>query len=284
MNKQERERSKREREKIRKRRLWIAKRLTGCAAVILVLILLVSFIKSLFPQEENVLPAQANAVPAPESSVGISVGQPSASPEPTASPEPQGYQQLSDPFLVLVNGEVPLPKDWQVDLVPVTEGSDVQVDRKIYDALNDMWRAASDSGAVLWIASGYRSIEDQSGILAQAIQNRMSQQDMSEEEAQEDALRTIQKPGYSEHHTGLVIDFNNVENDFEGTEAYAWLSQHAADYGFVQRYKKDKVQYTGIDNESWHYRYVGPEHAKEMERLNMCLEEYVEYLKENGQS
>ena len=105
---------------------------------------------------------------------------------------------------------------------------------------------------------------------------------MTREDAYENARLTIQEPGHSEHHTGLAVDFNDVSSDFRNTEAYAWLQKNAAKYGFVERYPEDKVDITGIDYESWHYRYVGREHAEAMQSLNMCLEEYVLYLK--GQS
>ena len=45
--------------------------------------------------------------------------------------------------------------------------------------------------------------------------------------------------------------------------------------------KKDKADKTKIAYESWHWRYVGEDNAKRMNELNMCLEEYVEYL-QNG--
>ena len=45
---------------------------------------------------------------------------------------------------------------------------------------------------------------------------------------------------------------------------------------------KDKENYTGVIYEPWHYRYVGKDHAKKMNQLNMCLEEYVEYLQKNS--
>ena len=57
------------------------------------------------------------------------------------------------------------------------------------------------------------------------------------------------------------------------------LQEHAAEYGFVERYPKGKESITGIDYEPWHYRYVGKEHAQRMNELNMCLEEYVAFLK-----
>lgn len=122
------------------------------------------------------------------------------------------------------------------------------------------------------------SISDKASVLDRAVQRRMAD-GMTYENAYEDARITIQAPGYSEHHTGLAVDFNDVEDDFRETEAYTWLQEHAAEYGFVERYPKGKESITGIDYEPWHYRYVGKEHAQRMNELNMCLEEYVAFLK-----
>ena len=118
-------------------------------------------------------------------------------------------------------------------------------------------------------------------ILQRAVEENLGR-GMGETLAEETALRTIAKPGHSEHHTGLAVDLNDVSDDFEETQAYRWLQAHAAEYGFIQRYRTDKSHITGIDNESWHYRYVGREHALAMERLDLCLEEYVAYLRERG--
>ena len=35
-----------------------------------------------------------------------------------------------------------------------------------------------------------------------------------------------------------------------------------------------------INYEPWHYRYVGIENAKYIKENDMCLEEYINYLKE----
>ena len=102
---------------------------------------------------------------------------------------------------------------------------------------------------------------------------------LKEEEAEKAAELLVQRPGYSEHATGLALDFNGVSSDFEHDEAYLWLNEHAAEYGFVLRYPTDKVNLTGIDYEPWHFRYVGVEHAKKMNELHMCLEEYIEYVR-----
>ncbi len=183
--------------------------------------------------------------------------------------------QLDDPLLVLVNDVTPLPDNWQV--TPAMIG-DETVDQRAYADLDAMFQAAGEENVWLWVASGYRSVAEQEEVLSQEISLHMSE-GMTEDQARELSLRTIARPGYSEHHTGLAVDINDVSDNFESTTEYKWLSQHAAEYGFVQRYRSDKVEKTGIDTESWHYRYVGREHAQEMERLDMCLEEYVEYLK-----
>lgn len=184
--------------------------------------------------------------------------------------------QLSDWRLVLVNADTKLPEDFE--MTPTLYDA-VQVNSKIYDELRDMLDGARAANVSLWIASCYRSVEDQEQILENAVGRRM-RDGMTREEAYENARLTIQAPGYSEHHTGLAVDFNDVSRDFENTAAYAWLEKHAAEYGFVQRYPKDKADITGINFEPWHYRYVGREHAEAMRTLGLCLEEYVQYLRE----
>lgn len=46
----------------------------------------------------------------------------------------------------------------------------------------------------------------------------------------------------------------------------------------LYRYPKEKENITKISYEPWHWRYVGVENAKEINRLDMCLEEYIEYI------
>lgn len=202
-----------------------------------------------------------------------------ASEPPTSAAEAvidENYVQLDDWQLVLVNDTVPLPDDFVVT-PQLYDG--VQINSRMYTALRDLLRDASDAGVSLWVASAYRSVEEQERILENAIQNRMNDYGMTREEAEENALLTIQKPGHSEHHTGLAVDFNNVARDFENTDAYAWLMENAEKYGFVERYPADKEEITGIDYECWHFRYVGRDNAVAMNELGMCLEEYVLYLK-----
>jgi len=85
------------------------------------------------------------------------------------------------------------------------------------------------------------------------------------------------RPGHSEHQTGLAVDvFNNKETytNFEKTKEFTWMQNHAHEYGFILRFPKDKVNETGYEYESWHYRYVGKKIAKYIKENNISFEEY----------
>ena len=78
-----------------------------------------------------------------------------------------------------------------------------------------------------------------------------------------------------EHELGLSVDINAESSGASQDAVYEWLDENAYKYGFIKRYPADKTDITGIDNEPWHYRYVGYEAAKEMKEQNLCLEEYL---------
>ena len=94
--------------------------------------------------------------------------------------------------------------------------------------------------------------------------------------------------GCSEHHTGLAVDFalyledSGATADFTGTGDYAWLVEHAWEYGFIRRYPENKRDVTGIAYEAWHFRYVGVPHAWYMQENGLCLEEYLQLLREKA--
>lgn len=184
-------------------------------------------------------------------------------------------QLEQDPLLLLVNAEYPLPQGYRI--TPRLIGDEV-VDIRMYRDLVAMFDAAAKEDVWFWVISGYRSTRQQEIIFEREVQKNQAA-GMSLEDAVTDALRTVQRPGYSEHQTGLAVDLNDVSDDFETSEAYRWLALHAAEYGFIQRYRPEKSALTGIDKESWHFRYVGKEHAKAITERGLCLEEYVDSMK-----
>ncbi len=253
--------------------------------VTIVLVLLTAFLFVYVIQNEMAFPTQntgEGTIASPVSSQNELVS--SQEPEESISvsmsePEPTEIQMPEDRYLLLVNAEYKIPDDFVLDLV---DYDTIQMDREVLAAYQQMHTAAVEDGINLWISSAYRSIDLQEKLFQQEIETNL-EAGMTEEEAEAAAEMLVQRPGYSEHATGFAIDFNGVTTDFEHDEAYQWLLQHAEEYGFILRYPLDKVEFTGIDYEPWHYRYVGPENAKEINRLGFCLEEYVVYLSEQAQ-
>lgn len=65
-------------------------------------------------------------------------------------------------------------------------------------------------------------------------------------------------PGYSEHHTGRALDITTpdtraLEEAFETTPAFEWLSKHASRYGFFLSYPRDNA--LGMAYEPWHWAW-----------------------------
>lgn len=120
---------------------------------------------------------------------------------------------------------------------------------------------------------------------------RLLKQGVTKDEAIRQTNLYYTVPGHSEHHSGLAFDIITPEyhrdvytlnEKFAQTKAYTWLRGNCAEYGFILRYPKEKYNITTINFEPWHYRYVGVEHAKYITENNLCLEEYIELLKQAG--
>jgi D-alanyl-D-alanine carboxypeptidase len=199
-------------------------------------------------------------------------------PDSSSAAEPS--PQLNDWRLVLVNYDHKMPDAFENKIVTAFG---MQMDSRMVQPYTEMRNAAQKDSIPLWISSAYRSPEKQQTLFEQEIKN-YSKAGAGEAEAAAEAERSVARPGYSEHNTGLALDLNGVREDFEITPAFHWLKLYAADYGFILRYPKDKQAITKIKYEPWHYRYVGVEHAKKMAELHMCLEEYVDYLRKNPDS
>ncbi len=198
--------------------------------------------------------------------------------------------------LMLLNRQYELPEDFKWDLVYWSNGNSVDamylnceehnstkaVDRAAYQPLKDMFAAAKEAGVPLQLVSAYRSIYLQDKLFTRSVNTYMNQ-GLSEQDAINKANRERTFSGTSEHNTGLGFDILQQGNftlstTFENSAQFKWLMENAENYGFILRYAKDKTDITGIMYEPWHFRYVGVEHAKKINELGMCLEEYIEYL------
>lgn len=187
--------------------------------------------------------------------------------------------------LLLVNKDNPLPEDYDYEgnltTIPAKylKGSLNQIDKDVWPYMQAMLDAAASDGVDLRVWSPYRSYNTQKWLFSNETK-KWKDTGLSDEEAEIKAATVVTRPGTSEHNTGFCADLNCADDSFERMPAFSWMHENAAEYGFILRFPNDKQDITGIIYESWHYRFVGINNAKEMKRLNMCLEEYVEYLEE----
>ena len=140
-------------------------------------------------------------------------------------------------------------------------------------ALEELFDGAAQEGIHLYAVSGYRSYSTQKAIFDRKRRER----------GERVANLSSAKAGYSEHQTGLAMDFEGesmlgqglVEAIGESPEGI-WVAQNCWKYGFILRYPKGKTKITGYIYEPWHVRYVGKEASQEIHDLgDITFEEYI---------
>lgn len=174
-------------------------------------------------------------------------------------PAPVYPAPTTDPEVTkIVNKKNPLPKDYApTDLV---NNGGQQLRKEANESMKLM-----QSQQALVMASGYRSYETQ----AQVYQENVDQY------GKEQADRQSARPGYSEHQTGLTMDFGPITENFANSAAYKWLTDNAYKYGWILRYPASTEAVTGYMYEPWHWRYVGVTVATDMRNKGIAtLEQY----------
>jgi len=172
--------------------------------------------------------------------------------------------------LILVNKNNKLPDDFKANLTAV---DGVKIDKALLNDLTEMRKAAERDNIYLYIAAAYRTKAQQEQIFNDAV-SKYVKQGNSRNVAVNRANQTAALPGYSEHETGLAIDFSLNDTERQ-SEMWDWLSKNAYKYGFILRYPQGREHITGYDYEPWHYRYVGKNHAKVIYEQALVLEEYL---------
>lgn len=174
---------------------------------------------------------------------------------------------------ILINREHPLPEDYipehlvdaglPFDAMP-GEQKRLLKETAAFAASELIGRSRSE-GLSLYCISGYRSYLRQKELYT--------------------GSPFVAPPGTSEHQSGLALDLSCPELSLELNETFAetregiWLKNHAALYGFILRYPKNKEHITGFPWEPWHIRYVTRPLASYLTMTGLTLEEY--YMLEN---
>lgn len=155
--------------------------------------------------------------------------------------------------------------------------ADILVRRDMVQSLNTFIKAFTEATGkgdiVIW--TGYRSEERQEKVY----------EDYVRQYGEAAAVGNVAKPGESDHHTGYTVGIRiktgNGYSTPDKVEGYEWLVQNCHKFGFIERYPADKVSATGMKYDTaLCLRYVGDPHAEIMKQKNMCLEEYLTYIKD----
>lgn len=138
------------------------------------------------------------------------------------------------------------------ELVVAEIGRDGREHRLIPPAA-DAWRAmraaARAEGVELECVSAFRGVDRQAEIVREKLLRGQSS---------EQILEVSAPPGYSEHHTGCAIDVGTpdsqaLEQTFEQTRAFRWLSGNAGLFSFHLSFPKGNRY--GYAFEPWHWCY-----------------------------
>lgn len=148
----------------------------------------------------------------------------------------------------------------------------IRLDSEVIDQLNNMMEAFyTESGSSdVTIIGGFRTIEEQND----KYYNGISQY----------------QGGYTDYHTARSFDMGIFPKDgsssgfYSPTGIYSWIDEHAADYGFIVRFPDGKDSITGEAPRTQTYRYVGVPHAHYIKEKGLCLEEYIDAVKEYNSS
>lgn len=182
--------------------------------------------------------------------------------------------------LLLVNAQYPLRTESVKNLLPADERfPEILIKQEAANAMQVILEKIL-AGKEIVPVSGYRSEEEQIAIYEGALKDY----------GEEFTRNYVALPNHSEHQTGLAIDLglNKEEIDFirpefPDTGICDVFRKTAPNYGFIERYAKEKEEITGIAYEPWHFRYVGYPHSKIMAERGLSLEEYTEFIKEYRQ-
>lgn len=184
-------------------------------------------------------------------------------------------EQIHQGNLLLVNSEYAVEKAGiQSDIINLFThkelntgyqllNNEIKLSEEIAEKFSEMIAAAEEDGVSNFlISNGYRDFNEQ---------NRLYK-----EMGTDYALPA----GHSEHNLGLALDVGSTQMKMKEAPEGEWIEENSWKSGFILRYPANKTDITGIQYEPWHIRYVGLPHSAIMQEMNLALEEYLDYLKD----
>ncbi len=212
--------------------------------------------------------------------------------------------------LLLVNQNHSRPS-WYDDDKPVnlhTYNKEIRLDNhniKLLESAAEAWAnlITDVSTRYGWndfmVYRGYRTYADQEKLFNER-RDKLRSKYTDDSELIAATAKEVNLPGTSEYNSGLSLwprlykandaTVNAKDSNFFESEEGIWLVENAWEYGFVFRFPladypvrgtQEKGYKTGIHSRIRLFRYVGKANAAAMNILDMCLEEYLEYLQQH---
>lgn len=146
-------------------------------------------------------------------------------------------------------------------------GNSFKLQKEVFDAFQEMKKAALKEGITIKIVSGYRSFNRQKSIWNRKY-NKYIAQGLSPDAALQKIIEYSTIPGTSRHHWGTDIDIIDAsvkmpknllsESNYSENGVYfnlkKWMDKNAETYGFYLVYTNTTSR-KGFKYEPWHYTY-----------------------------
>lgn len=202
--------------------------------------------------------------------------------------------------MMLINPWHKLPADFPTESIAgvynnsdkkvKTSNADVKLFPYAIDALKLAMQDAATAGIKeLFVDKGFRTNEEQIAFFEskkKALEDKYSGDTLIEMTKKE-----VNEPGTSEYQSGFSFTMGIYPNPnklyFQDSDQGKWFIDNCWKYGVIFRFPSqdypnsswlDKSFKTGVTARLNLYRWVGVPHATVMKQLDLCLEEYVEYL------
>ncbi|MBR6966059.1 MAG: M15 family metallopeptidase [Clostridia bacterium] len=207
---------------------------------------------------------------------------------------PVALEEMNPEYIVLANKHYLLDKDYvPADLVKVPKdpakggikwaGSSSDGKLTGWYLREECAQALCEMNAAMREVQGFRTMYLKSAYRSWSKQNTMYKNRLKKNNGKDDGW--VSMAGASDHQTGLGCDVvpsnwtdRGMNEKMMKEPECQWMAEHCQEYGFIIRYPADKKEFTEINTEPWHLRYVGIPAATYIMENGLCLEEFHEQL------
>ena len=217
-------------------------------------------------------------------------------------------KKINNPYLTIINANTQYRAEdfegFEYEQIDVAKGDCGKtysfIESRAHAALNNAIQDLQAVNIPSTVNSAGRNFEDQEDAINQFYQKELTDNGGNEAAAQQTTDEYCAKIGYSEHHSGLAVDVVGATADAivsdkikerYSDEKYAkslkFLTKRLImeKHGFILTYPAGSrlEETTGMKHpETWHWRYIGPEHSQMISRIRDKVTEEVDERKADG--